>query len=197
MASVSPLPPRTRDARIRRALDLDEVRCCCCRCRCPCCCCCKLSVDMDMVDAGWVAGAGCRCRGAVCGRRDARTCLRTAPADCGGLCAPSFAESTSTMPPWRTVVPSLPRTAPADCGGPCALTSAVVVAPPSWEGRSPAASGRTVVQCGRARSKARHTGGKSCVLSPFCSAVTNHLPPCSFRSSSVPPPSALCCCPSA
>ena len=119
------------------------------------------------------------------------------PADCGGLCAPSFAGRTSTMPPWRTVVLSLPRTAPADCGGPCALTSAVVVAPPSWEGRSPAASGRTVVQCGRARSKARHTGGKSCVLSPFCSAVTNHLPPCSVRVSSVPAPSASCCCPAA
>jgi len=98
---------------------------------------------MDMVDTGWVDGAGCRCRDAVCGRRDADTRPRTAPADCGGLCAPSFAGRTSTMPPWRSVVRSLPRTAPADCGGPCALTSAVVVAPPSWEGRSPAASGRT------------------------------------------------------
>ena len=49
-----------------------------------------------------------------------------------------------------------------------------VVAPPSWEGRSPAASGRTVVQCGCSRSKARHTGGKSCMLSPFCSAATNY-----------------------
>jgi hypothetical protein len=38
-----------------------------------------------------------------------------------------------------------------------------------------AAEGRTAVQCGCSRSRARLTGGKPCVLSPFCSAVTNHL----------------------
>ena len=89
-------------------------------------------------------------------------CLRTAPADCSGLRAPSFEE---VLPPcrlsdlWFLICLARPP-----------LTAA---SPPFVGGAFPAASGRTVGgQCGRSRSRARHTGNPACLAS---SAVQSQI----------------------